>query len=116
MYCTRCGVELDENVRYCSSCGTATAQAACVDAPARYPRLSRPYYDKKIAGVCSGFARYLGLDVTLVRVLWLVLIFFPVPVGLIAYVVAWIVMPRDPIALPATTAPQTVSADRPLTA
>jgi len=115
MYCTRCGVELDEKVRYCSACGTATAQV-CVDAPAHYPRLSRPYYDKKIAGVCAGFARYLGVDVTLVRVVWLVLIFFPVPVGAIAYIVAWIVMPRDPIALPQATSPQTVPGDRPITA
>lgn len=107
MYCTRCGIELDEKARYCSACGTATAQA-CADAPAHYPRLSRPHYDKKIAGVCAGFARYFGVDVTLVRVLWLVLIFVPVPVGLIAYVVAWIVMPRDPIALPQANPAQNV--------
>jgi len=28
---------------------------------------------KKIAGVCAGFARYMGVDVTLVRVVWLVI-------------------------------------------
>ena len=115
MYCTRCGIQLDDKVRFCSACGTATAQV-CVDAAVRYPRLSRPYYDKKIAGVCAGFARYFGVDVTLVRVLWLVLIFFPAPVGLIAYIVGWIVMPRDPIALPAGNVPQTVPVDRPVTA
>jgi len=29
-------------------------------------------YDKKIAGVCAGFARYFEVDVTLMRVLWLI--------------------------------------------
>jgi phage shock protein C len=100
MYCTRCGVELAPEACFCSGCGRQTAQKATEGAVPHYPRLSRPVYDKKIAGVCAGFARYLGVDVTLVRIVWLVLIFWPLPVGLIAYVVAWIVMPRDPLALP----------------
>jgi phage shock protein C len=70
-------------------------------------------YDKKIAGVCAGFARYFGVDVTLVRVLWLVLVFWPIPIGLIAYVVAWIVMPRDPLQLPAPSNSTTVTTPRP---
>jgi phage shock protein C len=58
--------------------------------------------EAKIAGVCAGFARHFGLDVTLVRVLWIVLSVWPVPsVGLIAYIVAWIVMPKDTVAAPA---------------
>jgi phage shock protein C len=56
----------------------------------------------KVAGVCAGFARYFGLDVTLVRVLWVVLTVCPVPsFGLVAYIVAWIVMPKDPSTVPA---------------
>jgi phage shock protein C len=106
MYCTRCGVELDNKVNFCSACGAPTSKAVCVEQP-RYPRLSRPVYDKKIAGVCAGFARYFGVDVTLVRILWLVLIFWPLPIGLIGYIVAWIVMPRDPLALTQPTPPET---------
>ena len=30
--------------------------------------------DKKIAGVCAGFARYFGMDVTLMRILWSVMV------------------------------------------
>ena len=60
--------------------------------------------NKKIAGVCAGFARYLDTDVVLIRVLWLVLA-FGTGVGFIAYVIAWIVMPKDlrplPVAAPA---------------
>jgi phage shock protein C len=55
--------------------------------------------EAKIAGVCAGFARYFGFDVTLIRILWAVLIVCPVPsFGLVAYIVAWIVMPKDPVA------------------
>jgi phage shock protein C len=43
------------------------------------------------------------MDVTLVRVLWVVLTLFPMPsLGLLAYIIAWIVMPKDPVALPVT--------------
>jgi phage shock protein C len=59
--------------------------------------------EAKIAGVCAGFARYLGMDVTLVRVLWVVLTLCPLPsFGLVAYIVAWIVMPKDPVQLAVT--------------
>lgn len=49
---------------------------------------------KKIAGVCAGFARYFDCDVTLMRVLWLI-VSFGTGVGFIAYLVAWIAMPKD---------------------
>ena len=65
--------------------------------------------DKKIAGVCAGFARYFGMDVTLVRIIAIVLIFWPVPIGLVGYIVAWIVMPRDPLPLPAASQSVTVT-------
>jgi phage shock protein PspC (stress-responsive transcriptional regulator) len=50
--------------------------------------------NKKIGGVCAGFARYLELDVILVRVLWLA-IAIATGVGFIAYLAAWIIMPSD---------------------
>jgi len=59
-------------------------------------RLMRSRYDGKIAGVCAGVANYLDVDVTVVRLVWLILTFCPPSVGLIAYIVAWIVMPKEP--------------------
>jgi phage shock protein PspC (stress-responsive transcriptional regulator) len=58
-----------------------------------------------VAGVCIGFAEYYDLDVTIVRIVWLlcaILGFF----GFIAYGIAWIVMPEEPLLLtaPAPTA------------
>jgi len=93
MYCTHCGVQIDAQASYCSQCGGATPKAARRTSSRV---LSRSREDDKIAGVCAGFARYLGIDVTLVRVLWVLLTIYPPGAGLLAYVICWIVMPRDP--------------------
>jgi phage shock protein C len=103
MFCTKCGSELRQLDNFCSACGAGTARAAAGQSAWTRPaeRLSRPMSEAKIAGVCAGFARYFGLDVTLVRVLWVVLAVCPVPsFGLVAYIVAWIVMPKDPVMAP----------------
>jgi phage shock protein C len=109
MYCTGCGVQLGD-ARFCPQCGKPAFEGAAPPVQTGYARLSRPVYDKKIAGVCAGFARYFNVDVTLVRVLWLVLVFWPIPIGLVAYIVAWIVMPRDAVLLPEATASPTTPA------
>jgi len=97
MYCTACGTELSPSYRFCHQCGTPCAATGAPDAPRR---LSRPRDDRKIAGVCSGIARYLGMDATLVRILVVCLTIWPPSVGFIFYIVCWIVMPRDPFLLP----------------
>lgn len=51
--------------------------------------------EKKVAGVCAGIARYLGVDVTLIRVLVAILSVYPPGLGIIFYLVCWILMPRD---------------------
>ncbi len=52
--------------------------------------------DQMIAGVCAGIAEYLGLDVTLVRVAYVLLSIlsagFP---GTLLYIILWIVMPQS---------------------
>ena len=50
--------------------------------------------NKKVAGVCAGFARYLGVDVVLMRVIWLG-VALCTGVGFLAYLAAWIVIPSD---------------------
>jgi phage shock protein PspC (stress-responsive transcriptional regulator) len=47
-----------------------------------------------LAGVCAGLADYLGVDVTLIRVIVAVLSVFG-GTGLIAYVIAWLLMPEE---------------------
>jgi phage shock protein PspC (stress-responsive transcriptional regulator) len=58
--------------------------------------LSRPREGKKIGGVCAGVARYLDLDVTLVRLCWIIITIFPPLPGIILYIICWIIMPLDP--------------------
>jgi phage shock protein C len=59
--------------------------------------LYRSRQHKLIAGVCGGLAEWLGWDPTVVRVLYVVLsiasVAFP---GVIAYVILWMVMPKEP--------------------
>lgn len=51
--------------------------------------------DKKIGGVCGGVAEYFGIDSTLVRML-LVLFALMGGSGILAYIIAWIVIPEKP--------------------
>lgn len=57
-------------------------------------KLYRPENDRKIAGVCSGIAKYLGLDPTLVRLGAAVLTCFWLT-GIILYIVAAIIIPSE---------------------
>jgi phage shock protein C len=58
-------------------------------------RLVRSRDDRWVAGVCGGFARYLGVDANLVRLLVVLGTIFGFGSLVIAYVVAWILMPEE---------------------
>jgi phage shock protein C len=51
--------------------------------------------DKKIAGLCGGFAQYVGWDATLVRLLVVVGAFMSGGALALAYVVGWFIVPLD---------------------
>jgi phage shock protein C len=57
-------------------------------------RVTRTTDDAMIGGVCAGVADYLGLDVTLVRVLAVLGAIFGLGSLVVAYVVAWLLMPE----------------------
>ena len=65
-------------------------------------RLLRSTTDKHIAGVCGGVAEYLGVDSTIVRVACVVLTVYPGMVigGVIAYAIAWFIVPTSQSGLP----------------
>lgn len=108
MFCTACGAQLKDGDRFCSACGLSTAPGAqgstarqssfTTGAP---KRLVRTMGDKKIAGVCGGLAAYFGIDSTLVRFVMLAT-FLIYGVGALAYIVGWIVMPKDQQVVPAS--------------
>lgn len=57
-------------------------------------RLTRSTTDKKIAGVCGGLARYFGLDVTVIRIIFLVALIFGT-LGFWIYLAVWLVAPEE---------------------
>lgn len=58
-------------------------------------RLYRSNQDRKIAGVCGGLGEYFDIDPTIIRLLWIAL-FFVLGTGILAYIVAWIIVPTEP--------------------
>jgi phage shock protein PspC (stress-responsive transcriptional regulator) len=50
---------------------------------------------RKLAGVCAGLADYFGVDVTLVRVIWAVVSVLTSGLGVLAYLVAWAIIPDE---------------------
>jgi phage shock protein C len=99
MFCPQCGKEYSQRVNFCCDCGAGLSTPA----PSPSKKLMRSRTDSKIAGVCGGFADYLDLDVTLVRILWLMLALVG-GWGVLGYIIAWIAMPEEPLAKPAPVA------------
>lgn len=93
MFCPHCGREHAEKVNFCCQCGSALSVRPV------QKKLTRSRSDRKIAGVCGGLAKYLDMDPTLVRLVWVMLAIF-VGWGVIGYLIAWIVLPEDPELLP----------------
>lgn len=59
-------------------------------------KLYRSSTDKMIAGVCGGLAKYFGVDATLVRLIFALLVFFGVGSGIVLYFILALVMPLEP--------------------
>lgn len=66
-----------------------------IQQPASAPkRLHRNSDDAMVAGVCAGISDYTGIDVTLVRVLTVIGVLLGLGSVAVAYVAAWILVPR----------------------
>ena len=81
-YCANCGASLSSGARFCSACGRAVTEPGPVagSGPVRTPNpLIRPFAGRKLAGVCQGLANQYGWDVTLVRVITVLLAVFTFP-------------------------------------
>ena len=59
-------------------------------------RLTRSRTDTILGGVAAGLAEYLNTDPALVRIAWAILVPLTSGAALLAYVVAWIVVPEAP--------------------
>ncbi|PPK70565.1 PspC domain-containing protein [Actinokineospora auranticolor] len=58
-------------------------------------KLRRSRTDRKVAGVCGGIAKTLGLDAALVRILLVVATLLGFGTGAIIYLACWLIMPED---------------------
>ncbi len=63
-------------------------------APPPVRRLTRSRTDRKVAGVCGGFAAYAGIDANVVRILMVASTLFGFA-GPLVYLVAWIIVPEE---------------------
>ena len=59
-------------------------------------KLYKSATDKKKAGVCGGIAEYFNMDATLIRLAW-VLFSLLGGSGLLAYIIAALIMPEQPV-------------------
>lgn len=62
----------------------------------RGKKLYRSRDQKMIAGVCGGLEEYTGLDVTLWRIL-MVIIALPGGISILVYLLLWVVIPLEPV-------------------
>ena len=104
MYCTHCGIVVAPHASFCPSCGGAQPGNMV------NRRMVRPVVGRKIGGVCLAIANYLDTDVTLIRVIAVLLFLLPVPFvpATLIYVICWLVIPSQeyaPMAVPQTPPP-----------
>lgn len=104
MTCVVCAREIEADSLFCRFCG-----AALQPPPQPSRRLTRLPAEGSIAGVCAGLAAYFAVDVTLIRIGWIVLSIVPGGFigGLVAYLVAWAVIPPARRMAPLHTAQST---------
>lgn len=58
-------------------------------------RLYRSSRDKQIAGICGGLGEYLNVDSNLIRILMILFFVLSGFVGIIVYLIAWLIIPSD---------------------
>jgi phage shock protein PspC (stress-responsive transcriptional regulator) len=74
-------------------------------------RLVRSRTDRMIGGVCAGLGQYLGIDPTVVRVIFALGLFFGLGSFFFVYLALWLIVPEEPATSPVVISP--VSEDTP---
>src|SRR4051812_5646289 len=83
-----------ERVKFTDASTMTTAAQTPTPEPPVSKRLTRSSSDRVIAGVASGFGRYIGIDPVVARLALIVLVFFG-GAGIVLYGAAWLIVPSD---------------------
>lgn len=62
---------------------------------AKNKKLLRSTKNKMVAGVCGGIGEYFNVDPTVIRLLWVILTLISMGAGVIAYIIAWVIIPES---------------------
>lgn len=74
--------------------GAAFAEITLQECDMNEKRMVRVEEGRMIAGVCAGLGRYLGVDPTIVRIIFVLLALFAAG-GVLLYLVLWLIMPME---------------------
>ena len=94
MTCRHYQQSLPADSNFCPACGTDQRQPTAL--PPFDPRqLRRSATKRKFAGVCGGIAEYVDIEVTIVRLIWVIVSIVPGAIfgGIAVYLLAWLIMP-----------------------
>ncbi len=110
--CGVCGTVVDHSEKFCTSCGAEVTPSHTVTntqhtppnpsfqtQPRQPKKLYRCCCDTVAGGVCAGLAEHMNTDVNIIRLVTVILALFTSGTVAIAYIVAWAVLPVEPIEL-----------------
>ncbi len=58
-----------------------------------FKKLTRSRTNRMLCGVCGGVGEYLNVDPTVIRILWILFIFFSFGMAVLIYFIAAVIMP-----------------------
>jgi len=87
--CPYCAEEIREEAVKCRFCGSR------LDGNVLAMEWTRREENKMIAGVCAGLAAQFDISVTLLRLAFVLMCVFGGGVGILVYVILWIIMPTE---------------------